>query len=48
MRANVIGYVALFFALSAGAYAARLAPNSVKSKHIRTGRSRARISGRTP
>jgi hypothetical protein len=37
LRSNVIGYVALFFALSAGAYAASLAPDSVKSKHIKDG-----------
>jgi hypothetical protein len=37
LRSNVIGYVALFFAMSAGAYAAGLAPNSVKSKHIKDG-----------
>jgi hypothetical protein len=32
--ANVISLTALFIALGAGAYAAGLAPNSVKSKHI--------------
>jgi hypothetical protein len=32
-----VGYIALFFAMSAGAYAAGLAPDSVKSKHIRDG-----------
>jgi len=37
LRTNVVGYVALFCALSAGAYAAGLAPNSVKSKHIKDG-----------
>lgn len=37
MRANIVGYVALFLALSAGAYAAALAPNSVRSKHIKDG-----------
>ncbi len=37
IRANIIGYVALFFALSTGAYAAGLADNSVKSKHIKDG-----------
>jgi hypothetical protein len=31
---NVLGLIALFVALGAGAYAAGLAPNSVKSKHI--------------
>jgi len=38
LRTNLVGYVALFFAMSAGAYAAALAPNSVGSKHIRDGR----------
>jgi hypothetical protein len=37
LRSNVISYAALFFAMSAGAYAAGLAPNSVKSKHIKDG-----------
>jgi len=41
LRANVVAYLALFFALSAGAYAAQdkfLAPqNSVSSKSIRNG-----------
>jgi hypothetical protein len=37
LRSNVVAYIALFFALSAGAYAAGLAPNSVKSKHIKDG-----------
>ncbi len=37
LRTNVVGYLALFVALSAGAYAAGLAPNSVKSKHIKDG-----------
>lgn len=37
LRANVIGYVALFIALSAGAYAAGLPRNSVKSKQIKDG-----------
>ncbi len=37
LRANVVGYVALFFAMSAGAYAAGLKPDSVKSKHIKDG-----------
>jgi len=37
IRSNVVGYVALFFALSAGAYAAGLAPDSVRSKHIKNG-----------
>jgi hypothetical protein len=41
IRANVIGYLALFFALSAGAYASGLAPNSVKSKHIKDGQVRS-------
>jgi len=36
-RSNVIGYVALFFALSAGAYAAGLDNNSVKSETIKDG-----------
>lgn len=33
--ANVVSGIALFIALGAGAYAAGLAPNSVKSKHIK-------------
>ena len=37
LRANIIGYVALFIALSAGAYAAGLPKNSVKSKQIKDG-----------
>lgn len=38
VRANVVGYVALFLALSAGAYAAAIAPkNSVVSKSIKNG-----------
>ncbi len=34
---NVLGLIALFVALGAGAYAAGLDPNSVKSKHIKDG-----------
>lgn len=34
LKRNAIAYVALFVALSSGAYAAGLARNSVKSKHI--------------
>jgi len=37
LRSNVVGYVALFVALSGVAYAAGLKKNSVKSKHIRDG-----------
>ena len=37
VRGNIVGYVALFFALSASAYAAGLAPDSVRSKHIKDG-----------
>jgi hypothetical protein len=37
LRNNVIGLVALFVALSAGAYAAALPRNSVKSKQIKAG-----------
>lgn len=37
LRSNVIGYVALFVALSAGAYAAGLKKNSVTSKAIKNG-----------
>jgi len=48
IRANVIGYVALFLALSAGAYAAGLAPNSVDSTHIVNGEVRKRICGPKP
>lgn len=38
LRNNVLGLVAIFIALSAGAYAAGLAKNSVKSKHIKDGK----------
>lgn len=38
LRSNVVGYVALFLALTAGAYAAGLPKNSVKSKQIKTAR----------
>jgi hypothetical protein len=37
LRSNLVGYVALFIALSAGAYAAGLPKNSVKSKQIKDG-----------
>jgi hypothetical protein len=37
LRNNVVGYVGVFLALSSVAYAAALAPNSVKSKHIKDG-----------
>jgi hypothetical protein len=38
IRGNVVGYVALFLALTmGGAWAAGLGPNSVKSKHIKPG-----------
>ena len=37
LRSNIVGYVALFIALTAGAYAAGLKKNSVKSKHIKNG-----------
>jgi hypothetical protein len=37
MVGNVLGLVALFVALGAGAYAAGLAPDSVRSKHIKDG-----------
>lgn len=37
LRSNVIGYVALFVALTAGAYAAGLKKNSVTSKAIKNG-----------
>jgi hypothetical protein len=40
LRSNVVGYVALFIALSAGAYAAGLPRNSVKSKQIKDGQVR--------
>ena len=40
LRSNIIGYVALFLALSAGAYAAGLPKNSVKSKQIKDGQVR--------
>jgi hypothetical protein len=35
IRSNVIGYVALFIALSGAAYAGPLKPNKVKTKHIK-------------
>ena len=38
--ANVMATIAVFIALGAGAYAAGLAPNSVKSKHIVDGQVR--------
>jgi hypothetical protein len=38
---NVLGLIALFIALGAGAYAAGLAPNSVKSRHIKAGNVRS-------
>lgn len=41
LRNNVVGYVALFLALTAGAYAAGLPKNSVKSKQIKNGQVRA-------
>lgn len=37
IRTSIVGYVALFFALTAGAYAAGLAPDSIRSKHIKDG-----------
>ena len=37
LRNNVLGLVALFIALGAGAYAAGLPKNSVKSKQIKAG-----------
>jgi hypothetical protein len=37
LRSNVVGYVALFIALSAGAYAAGLPRDSIKSKQIKDG-----------
>ena len=40
LRGNIVGYVALFIALTAGAYAAGLPRNSVKSKQIRDGQVR--------
>ncbi len=42
IRCNVVGYVALFFALSAGAYAAALEEDSVRSKHIKDGQVKNR------
>jgi hypothetical protein len=42
---NVLGLVALFIALGAGAYAAGLAPNSVKSKHIVNGQVKTQDIG---
>ena len=40
LRANIIGWLAVFIALGSLAYAAGLRPNSVKSKHIRDGHAR--------
>jgi hypothetical protein len=37
LRSNIVGYVALFIALTAGAYAAGLPKNSVGSKQIKNG-----------
>ncbi len=37
IRSNIVGYVALFFALTGGAYAVSIAKNSVGSKQIKTG-----------
>jgi hypothetical protein len=42
IRHNVVGYVALFLALTGTAYAAGLAPNSVLSRHIKDGEVRSR------
>ena len=35
IRSNVVGYVALFIALTGAAYAGPLKPNKVKTKHIK-------------
>jgi hypothetical protein len=48
IRANVVGYVALFLALGGVSYAAGLAPNSVKSKHIKNGQYRRPTSVQEP
>jgi hypothetical protein len=40
IRSNIVGYIALFFALTAGAYASGLAPDSVRSKQIKDGQVR--------
>lgn len=37
LRSNLVGYVALFVALSAGAYAAGLPKDSVRAKQIKAG-----------
>jgi hypothetical protein len=37
IRNNLVGYMAVFLALSGGAYAASLRPNSIRSKHIKDG-----------
>jgi hypothetical protein len=37
LRGNVVGYLAVFLALSGGAYAAGLDANSVRSRHIKDG-----------
>lgn len=41
IRSNVVGYVAVFLALTGVTYAAGLAPNSVRSKHIKNGQVKA-------
>jgi hypothetical protein len=43
--ANVMASIAVFIALGAGAYAAGLTPDSVKSKHIADGQVKARDLG---
>lgn len=45
LRSNVLGLVAIFIALTAGAYAAGLARNSVKSTHIATNAVKPRHIG---
>jgi hypothetical protein len=47
LRSNVVGYIALFFALTAGAYAVTEAPrNSVVSRSIKNGQVRTADLGR--
>jgi hypothetical protein len=41
IRGNAVGYVAVFLALSSGAYALGLQPDSVRSKHIKDGQVRS-------
>ncbi len=47
IRSNVVGYVAVFLALTGVSYAASLPANSVKSKTIKNGQVKSKdIAGR--